>query len=94
MISFLRVMSVLKLQKNLTFGLGRVTGNFKCPISTLTGKEIVVKEWKGVLCSRFIEPGWSTPGFRRTHYNVRGPLKTVHKSGFLTFRITNLIYRF
>jgi hypothetical protein len=37
-------MSVLKLQKNLTFGLGRVTGNFKCPISTLTGKEIVVKE--------------------------------------------------
>ena len=43
-------MSVLKLQKNLTFGLGRVIGNFKCPISTLTGKEIVVKEWKGVFC--------------------------------------------
>ena len=43
-------MSVLKLQKNLTFGLGRVIGNFKCPISTLTGKEIVVKEWKGDVC--------------------------------------------
>ena len=50
MISFSRVMSVLKLQKNLTFGLGRVIGNFKCPISTLIGKEIVVKEWKGVFC--------------------------------------------
>ena len=57
MISFSRVMSVLKLQKNLTFGLGRVTGNFKCPISTLTGKEIAVKEWKGalVLKTKYIE---------------------------------------
>ena len=47
---------------------------------------------------RFIEPGWSIPQSRRMRFNIlyfkRGLLKTVHRSGFLTFRITNLIYRF